>query len=242
MHRRYLYLRHSNPATSIAMQGLKDSRPSSTRGPRRLSVCQFYLTSNLRLSRTYPHRPSGLSRSFRRLLTRANAAISKFNGTRENWPTWKVKVLKKLQDKKRDLILSAKCTTEVNAEDSAFLASLLFDSMTDKALRPFLSRRAEFLQKGVDMWGVLMSKFEPKTVTSATSRMTELSSIRMSRNESIDDFVSRIRTLQSLLGRSRSCHSRAASGNLRYERSRPRSLQRDHPHVHPRKDCAVNFG
>ena len=69
----------------------------------------------------------------------------------------------------------------------------------DKALRPFSCCRAAFLQNGIEMWGVLLSKYEPKTVTSATSRMTELSSIKMSRSESVDDFVSRIRTLAILL-------------------------------------------
>ena len=46
---------------------------------------------------------------------------------------------------------------------------------------------------------MLLSLFDPQTVTSATSRMTELSSIRMSADESVDDFVLHIRTLAILL-------------------------------------------
>ena len=82
----------------------------------------------------------------------SSISVSRFNDPRENWPTWKAKIYMTLQDKNHESI-SAKCTTSENSNELALLASLLFNSMIDKALRPFASHRSEFLKKGVEMWG-----------------------------------------------------------------------------------------
>ena len=103
------------------------------------------------------------------------------------------KLVAELSQMKKLYLLFESMTTPQNASDSELLYKAFWDKFSGKALSPFAGQAHEFLNKGIEMYRVLLGIDAPVDQSTLLSLSTKLNDIKMSKTEDIINFVKRIR-------------------------------------------------
>lgn len=109
------------------------------------------------------------------------------------------KLVAELSHMKKLYLLSEPATTPQNAPDSELLYKVFWDKFSGNALSPFAGQAYEFLNKGIEMYRVLLGIYAPVDQSTLLSLSTKLHATKMSRTEDIINFVKRIRIVNQIL-------------------------------------------
>ena len=94
---------------------------------------------------------------------------------------------------KKLYLLQEQVTTPQNAPDSELLYKAFRDKFSGKALSPFSGQAHQYLNKGIEMYRVLLSLYAPVDQATLLSLSNKLSDIKMSKTEDIINYIKRIR-------------------------------------------------
>lgn len=125
--------------------------------------------------------------------------LPKWDGNISSWNTMHDKLIAELADLSKLYILQETYTTPATAPDSKLLYNAFWKKFSGKALAPFSGQAHLYVNKGIEMYGMLLSLYAPVSNSALLSLSKKLSDIKMTKTEDVINFVQRIRLLNSSL-------------------------------------------
>ena len=119
----------------------------------------------------------------------------KWDGNTTTWHNMHTKLEVALASANKSYLLTETCTTPQNAVDSKLFFKAMFNKFSGNALVPFTGQLHLFLNKGIEMYRELLAIYAPVDQETLLALSSKLQTLSMHRNESVLNYVKRIRLL-----------------------------------------------
>ena len=119
----------------------------------------------------------------------------KWDGNTSTWHTMHQKLEVNLAQVNKSYLLNELSTNPSNAGDSKLFFKSMWKSFSGTALVPFTGQLHLFLNKGIEMYRELLAIYAPVDQETLLSLTNKLNKIKQGRNETILNYIKRIRLL-----------------------------------------------